>query len=46
MIEMEKIKTNNERKEELEMNKLKRNVFLINKWDIIREKVIHLFIII
>ena len=37
--EGEKIKAAQDRKEQIELGKLKMNMFLIHKWDIIREKV-------
>jgi len=36
----EKVIICKERKEEIEIEKYKRNIFLLHKWDILREKVI------
>ena len=44
----EKVEICKERKQEIELDRYKRNVFLLHKWDILREKVsrqppLHLF---
>ena len=45
----EKVELCKERKQEIELERYKRNIFLLHKWDILREKVslrplLHLFL--